>query len=324
MKKIVVVTTKKEINSVINTVLSNPSISYVIDSFCVIDQDELNININSFVIKTNKDNFISYVCHNWVDEILIATKSDNVPSNIYDDLRQMGITTNIISVNENTNNIQIKKLYGYKVIRESGVKTNIIKKIIKRFIDIIGGTIGCLLTIILIIVIGPIIYIKSPGPIIFKQKRVGLNGRIFTMYKFRSMSIDAEVLKESLKHLNTYDSDLMFKIQNDPRLIPNIGKFLRKSMIDEFPQFFNVLLGDMSLVGTRPPTLDEWNKYEPKHRIRMTIKPGITGLWQIYSSPNNRSFDKVVAYDKEYITNWSLNLDTKIIIKTVLRLFKIK
>lgn len=324
MKKIVVATTKKEINSVINMVLSNPSISYVIDSFCVIDQDELNININSFVIKTNKDNFISYVCHNWVDEILIATKSDNVPSNIYDDLRQMGITINIISENENTNNKQIKKLYGYKVNRESGVKTNIIKKIIKRIIDIIGGTIGCLLTIILIIIIGPIIYIKSPGPIIFKQKRVGLNGRIFTMYKFRSMSIDAEVLKENLKHLNTYDSDLMFKIQNDPRLIPNIGKFLRKSMIDEFPQFFNVLLGDMSLVGTRPPTLDEWNKYEPKHRIRMTIKPGITGLWQIYSSPNNRSFDKVVEYDKEYIKNWSLNLDTKIIIKTVLRLFKIK
>lgn len=324
MKKIVVVTTKKEINKVINMISLNSSISYVLDSFCVLDQDELNINVDGFIIKTNKDNFISYACHNWVDEILIATKSDNVPSNIYEDLRQTGITINIISENENTNNKQIKKLYGYKVIRESGVKINIIKKIIKRIIDIIGGTIGCLLTIILIIIIGPIIYIKSPGPIIFKQKRVGLNGRIFTMYKFRSMSIDAEAMKDSLKHLNTYDSDLMFKIQNDPRLIPNIGKFLRKSMIDEFPQFFNVLLGDMSLVGTRPPTLDEWNKYEPKHRTRMTIKPGITGLWQIYSSPNNRSFDKVVEYDKEYIKNWSLIQDTKIIIKTVLRLFKIK
>lgn len=320
-RKIVIVTTKNEVSNVINRISANSNILYVIDSIYILEQDEININIDGFPIKDNINNLVSYICHNWVDEVLIATKLNNIPSNVYNDLQMMGVTINIISDNLNTNS-KIKKLYGYYVVQKNLINRKVLSKIIKRTVDIIGAIIGCLITIVLMAIVGPIIYLKSPGPIILKQKRVGLNGRIFTMYKFRSMILNAESLKESLKDFNTYDSDLMFKIKDDPRLIPKIGKFIRTTKIDEFPQFFNVLCGDMSLVGTRPPTIDEWNKYEPKHRIRMSITPGITGFWQIYSDPNNKSFDKVVEYDKEYIEKWSLCLDAKIILKTIIKIFK--
>ena len=112
------------------------------------------------------------------------------------------------------------------------------------------------------------------------------------------------------------------KIKDDPRVIPGIGTFIRKTSLDEFPQFFNVLKGEMSLVGTRPPTVDEWNKYKLEHRMRMTIKPGVTGLWQISGRSSITDFDEVLKLDKQYIDNWDLALDIKIIFKTILYLFE--
>lgn len=202
----------------------------------------------------------------------------------------------------------------------------------KRMMDIAGGLVGCILTLILTVIIGPIIYLKSPGPIFFSQIRIGLNGKRFKIYKFRSMYMDAEERKKELMSQNKMDG-LMFKMDYDPRIIGSekkgkdgkpkgIGNFIRKTSLDEFPQFFNVLKGDMSLVGTRPPTVDEWEQYELHHRSRMSTKPGITGMWQVSGRSDITDFEEVVRLDTQYIENWSLGLDIKILLKTVVSVLK--
>ena len=190
----------------------------------------------------------------------------------------------------------------------------------KRAMDIAGGLIGCIITGILYLIVAPCIYIKSPGPVFFSQIRVGKNGKRFKLYKFRSMYMDAEKRKKELMAQNRVKDGMMFKLDHDPRIIggdKGIGGFIRKYSIDEFPQFWNVLKGDMSLVGTRPPTIDEWDKYELHHRVRLAIKPGITGMWQVSGRSDITDFEEVVRLDKEYITKWSLGLDVKIVMRTV-------
>ena len=187
---------------------------------------------------------------------------------------------------------------------------------VKRALDILGAIVGLILTGFLSIVVVPMIYLESPGPVIFTQTRIGLNGRRFKIYKFRSMYMDAEERKKELMARNEMDG-LMFKVKDDPR-ITKIGKFIRKTSIDEFPQFFNVLKGEMSLVGTRPPTEDEFMQYEEHHKRRLSLKPGITGLWQVSGRSDIQNFEQVVRLDCEYIDSWSLGLDIKILFQTVL------
>ena len=160
----------------------------------------------------------------------------------------------------------------------------------------------------------PIIKKQSPGPVFFSQTRVGKNGRKFKLYKFRSMNVNAEAEKEALMEQNKMRG-LMFKMEDDPRIFP-VGKFIRKYSIDELPQFFNVLRGDMSLVGTRPPTLEEFEHYQIHHKARLGIKPGITGMWQVSGRSDITDFEEVVALDTHYISQWSLALDLKILVKT--------
>jgi exopolysaccharide biosynthesis polyprenyl glycosylphosphotransferase len=181
--------------------------------------------------------------------------------------------------------------------------------------DIIGSLVGIALTLVVGIFLVPAIRLESKGPAIFKQKRVGRNGRYFYMYKFRSMYCDAEQKKAELSDQNEMDG-LMFKLENDPR-VTKVGRFIRRTSLDEFPQFFNVLKGDMSLVGTRPPTLDEFAQYKSYHKRRLSAKPGITGLWQVSGRNDIRNFEDVVRLDLEYIDNWSIGLDIKILLKTV-------
>ena len=152
-----------------------------------------------------------------------------------------------------------------------------------------------------------------------KQERVGKNGRRFKIFKFRSMVVDAEARKKELEEQNKVSGGFMFKIEDDPR-ITRIGRFIRKTSIDELPQLFNVLFGTMSLVGTRPPTVDEVEKYDTKHWRRLSIKPGITGMWQTSGRSEITDFEEVVALDTYYIDNWSIWLDMKIIIKTAVQL----
>lgn len=186
----------------------------------------------------------------------------------------------------------------------------------KRFMDILGGLVGTCITAILFVIIGIAIKLDSPGPVIFSQERIGKNGRRFKMYKFRSMYIDAEERQAELMKQNEMKG-IMFKIKDDPR-ITKVGKFIRRNSLDEFPQFFNVLLGDMSLVGTRPPTVNEFNQYSNYHKRRLSMKPGITGMWQVSGRSDITDFEEVVRLDCKYIDNWSLWLDLRILAKTVL------
>ncbi len=194
---------------------------------------------------------------------------------------------------------------------------------IKRIVDIIGSLFGIILFSPIMLITAIAIKLDSKGPVIFKQKRAGINGSIFEMYKFRSMCVDAEELKAKLQEQNEVKDGLMFKIKDDPR-ITKVGRFIRKTSIDELPQFFNVLFGNMSLVGTRPPTLDEVEKYERTHWRRMSIKPGITGMWQVSGRSQITDFEKIVELDTEYIDNWSIWLDFKIMLKTVTSLLQRK
>lgn len=186
---------------------------------------------------------------------------------------------------------------------------------LKRLMDIAGGLAGVVLTLLLAVFVAPAIYLESPGPVIFKQVRIGRNGRRFHIYKFRSMYMDAEERKKELMDRNEMNG-LMFKMKDDPR-ITRVGKFIRKTSIDEFPQFFNVLAGDMSLVGTRPPTEDEFMQYSERHKRRLSLKPGITGMWQVKGRSDISDFEEIVNLDLEYIDNWSIWLDIRLLFETV-------
>lgn len=190
--------------------------------------------------------------------------------------------------------------------------------IAKRVIDVVGSVFGLLLLSIVFIAVAILIKLEDPkGPILFTQKRIGLNGKEFKMYKFRSMVSDAEeILKELLKYNEV--SGAMFKMKDDPR-ITKIGKFIRKTSIDELPQLFNVLKGEMSLVGPRPPLPREVEMYSRYDKQRLLVTPGCTGLWQV-SGRSSVGFDEMVELDLQYITKRTLIFDLKIILKTILLL----
>lgn len=191
--------------------------------------------------------------------------------------------------------------------------------LLKRLMDIAGALVGCFICLIFGLIVAPLIFLEDPGPIIFKQKRVGRNGKYFYIYKFRSMYQDAEAKLQTLKDQNEMQG-FMFKMKNDPR-ITKVGKFLRKTSIDELPQFFNVLEGSMSLIGTRPPTVNEYQQYSAHHKRRISIKPGITGLWQVSGRSEITDFEEIVRLDCFYIDHWSITGDIKILLKTFAAVF---
>ena len=189
--------------------------------------------------------------------------------------------------------------------------------VVKRLIDIVGSIVGVVLTIPFIFVVGMAIKLESKSlraKVFFVQERVGKDGKTFKMIKFRSMQEDAEEQLKNLLHKNEIKG-AMFKMKNDPR-VTRVGKFIRKTSIDELPQFFNVLIGDMSLVGPRPPLMREVVQYSDKDKARLLVKPGITGLWQV-TVRNNADFDVMVKLDVEYIKTINFINDIKILFKTV-------
>lgn len=239
-------------------------------------------------------------------------------------IRLTGITTKI-NMTEYLKNVKGSltiKEEDDRVYLTSAIKIASVRQIIlKRLMDIVLGIIGTMAMLLIALFILPIVKIQSPGPLFFSQIRIGKNGRRFKIYKFRSMYTDAEERKKELMKHNEMESDLMFKMENDPRIFP-FGHVIRKLSLDEFPQFINVLKGDMSVVGTRPPTEDEWKHYELHHMKRMATKPGITGMWQTSGRSNIKDFEQVVELDTEYLENWTLGLDLKIILKTFAVLLK--
>ena len=208
---------------------------------------------------------------------------------------------NFISTNPYTEDLD-----GLPVINIRNVPlTNTMNKLIKRLIDIIGSIIALILFSPIMLIVAILVKKSSPGPIIFAQERIGLGNKPFKMYKFRSMGVQDP--KKEAKEWTT---------KNDVRVTP-VGRVIRKTSLDELPQFWNVLIGDMSLVGTRPPTVDEWEKYEMHHRSRLAFKPGLTGMWQVSGRSNITDFEEVVRLDTEYIKKWSPGLDIMILFKTV-------
>lgn len=322
--KLLVVTNTNRLDDCIEDILKYNYDFYNIVGLCIFDDIDLK-EYKGYKVVCNKDDLLSYVCANWIDSVYIDIKYVEVPSEILSGLATMGITVHL-RLSKITSLIgqeqRAETLFNEPVLT-SLVKHRSNKQIFrKKLIDLLGGIVGTLITLILTIFIGPLIKIKSPdGPIFYKQERIGLNGRHFYMYKFRSMIPNAEAHLKELEANNRVKDGLMFKMEDDPRIIKGIGNFIRKTSLDEFPQFFNVLKGDMSLVGTRPPTVNEWEKYDLKHRIRMSIKPGITGLWQVSGRNQITDFDEVVKLDKEYIENWCIALDIKIILKTIKVIF---
>jgi lipopolysaccharide/colanic/teichoic acid biosynthesis glycosyltransferase len=272
------------------------------------------------------------MCKSWIDGVLLALdrKHINEEQRILEGGLIMGLVVHQslgIMADESGKKQVIDRIGKYTVLSNAINISSTGQLFVKRTMDIIGGIVGTIFTGILFLFVAPAIYIKSPGPIFFKQTRIGQNGKKFKLYKFRSMYMDAEERKAELMKQNKIQDGMMFKIENDPRIIggengKGIGNFIRKHSIDEFPQFINVLKGDMSLVGTRPPTEDEWVKYDLHHRKRMAIKPGITGMWQTSGRSDIIDFEEVVKLDAKYITNWSIGLDIKLILKTFFMIFK--
>lgn len=254
-----------------------------------------------------------------VDEVVFCLSKEQtvVADEVRHILQNMGITVRVVPDPSGFLPVREELSYFHEEIpmfTYYGRPFDVGQLFLKRCLDVAGALAGLGLTAFLYPFIALAIRLDSPGPVFFRQVRVGENGRLFTCWKFRSMHWGAELQKQELVSLNEM-SGALFKIRNDPR-VTRVGKFLRRTSLDEFPQFWNVLRGEMSLVGTRPPTPEEVAGYEYKHRKRICIRPGITGLWQVSGRNDIRDFDEVVRLDIEYIDQWSLWLDVKILMKT--------
>lgn len=256
-----------------------------------------------------------------IDQVYIMQKRERDIADIqkYVDLCiRMGVTCRVIvDIYRRRKSYSYNSSIGtYPVITYHTICMNNWEAFFKRIFDIVFSIIAIILTSPIMLVTAIAIKLDSPGPAIFKQVRVGMNGRHFKIWKFRSMHVNADEMKAQLLEQNEVKDGMMFKMKDDPR-ITRVGKIIRKLSIDELPQFFNVLSGSMSFVGTRPPTLDEVAKYQTDQWRRISIKPGITGMWQVSGRSNIKDFDEVVKLDVEYIDNWNLWLDIKMLFKTV-------
>lgn len=325
-------TTRQRAERVLARFRENCTAFYVIQGLCILDENCVGQKISGVPVTASGDTLLNHLRNKWVDEVFVSLPEDHpMPTRLLSALVGMGLVLHIEAEQPEWNRWRhqpLQTVAGATVRTISMTMTTPMQAFLKRLLDIAGGFVGCVLTVVLTFVIGPMIYINSPGPIFFTQTRVGKNGRKFRLYKFRSMCVDAEQHKRELLAQNRIQSGLMFKVEYDPRIIgcerrpdgtihKGIGNFIRDYSLDEFPQFFNVLRGDLSLCGTRPPTVEEWEKYDLHHRARLAIKPGITGLWQVSGRSNITDFEQVVALDKKYIQEWSMGLDFRILLRTV-------
>lgn len=318
--RLLVVTSSNQAETVIRNLQEYNEWNRTIAGLVLTDDAQME-TIAKIQVVAHRDDFLDYVIRNDVDEVfIIDDKMMRTPlmDQWVRELEEMGV---IVDVNIDAFDLSVS---GKKTLNRVGKYAAVTfarnlfstrQMIAKRALDIAGSLVGMVILGIATIFVAPAIKLDSPGPVFFGQTRVGKNGRKFTFYKFRSMYQDAEARKKELMASNEVKG-LMFKMEDDPR-ITRVGKFIRKTSIDELPQFFNVLRGDMSLVGTRPPTVDEFEHYEAKHKCRLSMTPGLTGLWQISGRSDIKDFDEVVRLDMQYIDNWSILTDIKILLLTV-------
>lgn len=324
-RSILIITTDAEAANVVKALRGDSYGTYHLAGVALLDKNKTGSMIQRVPVVAGADDVTAYIHKNWVDEVFFALPEHvDIPKKIMKDCNRMGVVTHVqlAALNELGKNQVVEEIAGYMVLSSSINIVSSWQLLVKRLMDIAGGLVGCIFTGIIYIFIAPIMKVKSPGPVFFSQVRMGKNGKPFKIYKFRSMYMDAEERKKELMEKNNIKDGLMFKMDDDPRIIKGIGHFIRKTSLDEFPQFWNILKGDMSLVGTRPPTMDEWDKYELHHRRRLAIKPGLTGMWQVSGRSDITDFEEVVELDTKYIAEWCLKLDIEILVKTVMVVFR--
>lgn len=301
------------------TQLEQMGVDFIIDGVALADREAKGEKIGEQEVVCNIDDVTNYLLNNVIDEVLFCADHNTViPKRVISECQEMGVITHmsLLHSQKSGETAYVEKFGGYNVITTTLKVASPRQLFVKRCMDIAGGLVGCFLTGLLCIYVVPKIKKADPGPAFFSQIRVGKHGREFKIYKFRSMYQDAEARKAELLSQNEMDG-IMFKMENDPRILPGIGDFIRRTSIDEFPQFLNVLKGDMSLCGTRPPLPNEVNQYELAHYKRLAVKPGITGMWQVSGRSDITDFDEIVKLDSEYIREWNIGMDIKILLKTV-------
>ena len=336
-RSLLLVCEQKNVEKTIQNILDNNYGIYQINGLVLTDEGFVGTEIGGVPVVADLASASAYAQKNWVDEVFVnLLDGAQIPNRLIDDFVEMGVTVhlNLSQITHMPGRVQIvEKVGNYTVLTSSMNYATTKQAFVKRAMDIAGGLVGCLMCGVLFLFVAPAIYISSPGPVFFTQERIGKNGKHFKMYKFRSMYMDAEERKKELLAQNRHGGALMFKLDFDPRIIGNkilpdgtrktgIGQFIRDTSIDEFPQFFNVLKGDMSLVGTRPPLISEFEAYQQHHRARMSVKPGITGMWQVSGRSEITDFEEVVRLDTKYINEWSIGLDIKILLQTVATVLK--
>lgn len=321
-KKIIIVTCVDR-NYFTEYVSKNPHFLIDIVGYVQVGDKPLNFGKN---VLGNINQLIEILKTNIVDEVVFDLPGEHIDNfeNYVFECENMGVSISLVmyTIELKISKPDLSLLGRIPILTFKTTDFSPWQLLVKRIMDIIFGSIGLIITALSFVFIAIAIKLESDGPILFAQNRMGRNGRIFTFYKFRSMYKDAEERKKILMSQNEVNGH-MFKITNDPR-ITNVGKFLRRTSLDELPQFWNILKGDMSLVGTRPPTLDEVDKYETHHWRRLSIKPGLTGMWQVSGRSKILDFDEVVKLDLEYIDNWTIWLDIKIIFKTFFAVLKMR
>jgi exopolysaccharide biosynthesis polyprenyl glycosylphosphotransferase len=279
--------------------------------------DEFSANAETTHLGT-ADNILEIINSHKLDEIIV-TDTSSLGMELMDFVmeghkRDVVVKLSLDLQGMLTHGRQLHQLAGQPVIQINEIAIEGFARVLKRTEDIVLCSIALAITFPLWVIIMLLIKRESPGPVIFNQVRVGKHGRTFQMYKFRSMHLDADEKLEEIMDQNEAEGHL-FKMKDDPRCT-RIGKFIRRTNLDELPQFLNVIKGEMSLVGPRPALPHEVSKYEEQHQRRLGTMPGITGLWQV-NRGHNYNFDEVLNWDTYYIENWSLWLDIKIILKTI-------
>ena len=318
-RQIVVAATESAAENMIKTITESAIRNYQFFGLVILDKPMVGEKIGDVTVSADKDGFVKYLKEQIVDEVFINLPDDSAETlALTQQLLQMGITVHIFMENsyQKLPNRVISNVFGYNVLTTTISPATFRQSLAKRCMDILGGLVGCFLTVLIAIVIGPIIYIKSPGPIFFSQIRVGKKGREFKIHKFRSMYMDAEERKKELMAKNKIEGGLMFKMDDDPRIIKGIGHFIRKTSLDEFPQFWNVLKGDMALIGPRPLLVQYLPLYNKEQMRRHEVRPGISG-WAQCHGRNQISWTEKFKLDVWYVDNLSLLTDLKVIFITI-------
>ena len=288
---------------------------------------EFNIYSQLNISEIDRDDEILYrfeqLASNKIDEILICSwEKLNKHKKFLYKLRRSGIYWRIVELDEKFgfNNLEVSNFQGLMTLRIIESSITKVDFLLKRIFDMVLSSILLFIFAWLMLAIAILIKIDSSGPIIYQQTRVGLKGKYFKVWKFRTMVVDAEQLQEKLEAQNEIRGGILFKIKKDPR-ITKVGRILRKYSLDELPQLFNVIRGEMSLVGPRPLPVRDVEKFQAEHYFRHEVLPGITGLWQV-SGRSDTDSENLFNLDFNYIQNWSLTLDLKILLRTIIVVLK--